>query len=214
MARKETDNQRMKDLRRKMLLDSALVVFCKRGYEGTNIEAIAKQADCSHGLVYYYFKNKNDIFKELITYCCGRGTDGASDILNSKILSLYEKALTLTQLFLDNINKDASVFYQFYFTIMLSELNTTDEELNQFIKESLQIDKEKLPYNIVKQIIIRGQEENLFIDENPDELAILYMSIIQGLSMRKLYSNSGKLPVPFVLPPAKSILRSFIKNHN
>lgn len=47
--------------KRKLILDSAIKVFADKGYHGTRISDIARQAEIAYGLVYHYFKNKEDI---------------------------------------------------------------------------------------------------------------------------------------------------------
>ena len=43
---------------RKCILDSAIKLFSKKGYEQTSIEELAKEAGIGKGTVYSYFSNK------------------------------------------------------------------------------------------------------------------------------------------------------------
>ncbi len=52
----------LKDTIKKIAIDH----FNLDGYHGTTIRTIAKEADCSLPMVYYYFKNKKDLFHEII----------------------------------------------------------------------------------------------------------------------------------------------------
>ena len=53
------------DDRRDQLAESALVTLGKLGYAKTSLREIAQHSPFSHGVVHYYFSNK----EELITYC-------------------------------------------------------------------------------------------------------------------------------------------------
>jgi TetR/AcrR family transcriptional regulator, transcriptional repressor of bet genes len=53
------------DDRRDQLAESALVTLGKLGYAKTSLREIAQHSPYSHGVVHYYFSNK----EELITYC-------------------------------------------------------------------------------------------------------------------------------------------------
>jgi TetR/AcrR family transcriptional repressor of bet genes len=53
------------DNRRDQLAESALVTLGERGYAKTSLREIAQHSPFSHGVVHYYFSNK----EELITYC-------------------------------------------------------------------------------------------------------------------------------------------------
>lgn len=48
------------------ILDVAMQVFSTHGYEGSSIRAIAKAADISIGGVYLYFRNKEELYLNLI----------------------------------------------------------------------------------------------------------------------------------------------------
>ena len=48
--------------RRRQILEAALDVFAEEGFEGATTKAIAAQADVTHGLIYFYFPSKEDLF--------------------------------------------------------------------------------------------------------------------------------------------------------
>lgn len=51
---------------RQKILDAALEVFAKHGYHSSTVDAIAKTAGISKGLMYNYFKSKEDVLQELM----------------------------------------------------------------------------------------------------------------------------------------------------
>jgi AcrR family transcriptional regulator len=52
--------------RRREILQAALSCFSRRGYHETTMEEIAAAAKLSKGLIYYYFKNKQELFLALL----------------------------------------------------------------------------------------------------------------------------------------------------
>ena len=48
------------------LLESALALFAEKGYEGTSIREIIEGAGVTRPVLYYYFENKEDLFKRLV----------------------------------------------------------------------------------------------------------------------------------------------------
>lgn len=56
--------QGQKTLRK--LLDAAMVVFARRGYQAARVDDIVKLARTSHGTFYLYFSNKEDLLRALI----------------------------------------------------------------------------------------------------------------------------------------------------
>jgi AcrR family transcriptional regulator len=51
---------------RESILGAALKVFTRRGYYGTTMADIAREARVSYGLAYHYFRSKDALFAELV----------------------------------------------------------------------------------------------------------------------------------------------------
>lgn len=45
---------------------TAVKLFSEKGFYGTSIRDIAKAANCSLPMLYYYYNNKNDLFEEIV----------------------------------------------------------------------------------------------------------------------------------------------------
>ena len=55
-----------RELRKQNILDSALSVFKNKGFEGSTMDEIAKDADFGKATLYYYFNSKEEIFVEIL----------------------------------------------------------------------------------------------------------------------------------------------------
>lgn len=55
--------QEKKDAKRKHILDTALLVFADKGFYATSIQDICRAANVSVGSIYFYFKNKEEIYE-------------------------------------------------------------------------------------------------------------------------------------------------------
>jgi AcrR family transcriptional regulator len=53
-------------LTRARLIESALEVFCDRGYEAATVDDISRAAKLSKGAFYFHFSTKEDVFLELL----------------------------------------------------------------------------------------------------------------------------------------------------
>lgn len=51
---------------RQQILDAAQQVFAAKGFEGASIKDLAKAAKISPGLLYWYFRDKTDLFTSLL----------------------------------------------------------------------------------------------------------------------------------------------------
>jgi AcrR family transcriptional regulator len=58
--------QRRKEDRPQEITDAALAAFAENGYAGTRVDEVAKRAGVSKGLLYLYFKTKEELFKAVI----------------------------------------------------------------------------------------------------------------------------------------------------
>ncbi len=56
---------------RDRLLDVALQLFAKKGFEATSVREIASAAEVTKPTLYYYFKSKEGLYLELVGRLCG-----------------------------------------------------------------------------------------------------------------------------------------------
>ncbi len=57
------------DDRRTSIINAALGVFSKYGYKKSSMNEIAEEAGISKSLLFYYFKNKKELYLYLLKYC-------------------------------------------------------------------------------------------------------------------------------------------------
>jgi TetR/AcrR family transcriptional regulator, fatty acid metabolism regulator protein len=53
--------------RRRQILDAAIRVFAHQGFHSTRVADIADEAGVAYGLVYHYFKSKDEVLNELFS---------------------------------------------------------------------------------------------------------------------------------------------------
>jgi len=66
MPRTKEQFEEIRKTSRQKILDAALEVFAKQGYNSATVDAIAKTAGISKGLMYNYFKSKDEVLNELM----------------------------------------------------------------------------------------------------------------------------------------------------
>lgn len=60
---------------RQRILDAALCEFSARGYEGASLNAVWAEKGISKGIIYHYFKDKDEIYLLCVETCFGVLTD-------------------------------------------------------------------------------------------------------------------------------------------
>ena len=58
--------RRRKEERPQEITDAALAAFAEKGYAATRVDEVARRAGVSKGLVYLYFKTKEEMFKAVV----------------------------------------------------------------------------------------------------------------------------------------------------
>ncbi len=76
-------NSRIRDQRRRQLLDAALGAFVESGYAAARTEDIARRAGIARGLVHYYFADKESLFRAVCEEVAGRTVASAREALLS-----------------------------------------------------------------------------------------------------------------------------------
>ena len=62
---RENQRQDLKEERRREILEAALHVFAKRGFDKATVDEVAERAGLSKGAIYLYYKNKDALFFSL-----------------------------------------------------------------------------------------------------------------------------------------------------
>ncbi|MCF8219278.1 MAG: TetR/AcrR family transcriptional regulator [Bacteroidales bacterium] len=66
MPKTEQQFKKIRDNRKEEIIDVALQLFATEGYHSTSIAKIAKKAEISKGLVYNYFKSKEELLIKVV----------------------------------------------------------------------------------------------------------------------------------------------------
>ncbi|MCL2587944.1 MAG: TetR/AcrR family transcriptional regulator [Oscillospiraceae bacterium] len=65
MARSKEQGERMREATREKILEAATILFAEKGLAGTSTKDIAQKAGVSVGLMYHYYKTKDDMFRAI-----------------------------------------------------------------------------------------------------------------------------------------------------
>ncbi len=102
---------------RQRLLAAATDLFTQRGYAATTVREIVGAAGVTKPVLYYYFRNKEGIYLELMRQAFARlddliaGSSGDRGSATQKLLRLCDRTYTL---FMENV-KVARVMYSIYY---------------------------------------------------------------------------------------------------
>jgi AcrR family transcriptional regulator len=65
MLRTLTDRSTSQEDKRRLILDAAVRVFARKGYHASRVGDIAEEAGVAHGLLYHYFRSKEELLETI-----------------------------------------------------------------------------------------------------------------------------------------------------
>ena len=192
MPKSKQQLSKLKEERRIDIINAALKVFCKNGYDGTTINDIVKKAKCSHGLFYHYFENKKAIFNAVMESRGKNMMDFLDEVLENDddYVSKLKKLTTYT---FENMKNDEVFAYRYYFFVSTVFAKAESGELPPKCNKT---PPHLRMFSFFEQGILRGDFKN---DYEPNDCAKLYNSIIQGSTLNFIlcpreFKNSFKFP--------------------
>jgi TetR/AcrR family transcriptional regulator len=203
MARNQVQNEKMREERREQILSGALRLFATKGLFATRIKDIAKEVGMAQGLVYHYFKSKDEVYVELIR--------NALEKLNMAVLMLeemplppHEKIKTAVEQLLKTIESSDDFSQTCRLIAHATNSTAIPEDARNLIEENRDI-----PYRKISMIMAAGQKEGTIRDADPNDLAVVFWTSINGLAIYKA-TRQG----PVKMPDASIIINMFTKENN
>lgn len=198
MPRNKEINERIKEDRRQQILSNALMLFTKKGLAATKITDIASSCDFSQGLVYHYYKSKEEIYTELIRSGFARMNEACRWLLEQPLSPKEKIEFAIRELLkLLEQNEDAS---RYHFLIAQA---TASEAIPEEAKEIIRKEN-TFPYEAIAAIIAEGQEIGLIKKYDARELAMAFWTSIHGLAIYKAVHGSA-----FKAPDARILAGMF-----
>ncbi|NMA82911.1 MAG: TetR/AcrR family transcriptional regulator [Epulopiscium sp.] len=97
MARSPEKNALVRETRKKQILNAVLTVYIRSGFHGTDMDAVAEEAQLAKGLIYYYYRTKKELFAELYTWMFNEAYSFSTTLLeNAKGLNPIEQLMYYT----------------------------------------------------------------------------------------------------------------------
>jgi Bacterial regulatory proteins, tetR family. len=102
------DNMDLKEKRRMEIIQAAMRVFSKNGFERTKMEAIAAEAGIGKGTIYEYFSSKKQLFEEMIDLNLDKYRENLYKIVKDE-QSFYQKLHSLCRYHADFLNQHLDI---------------------------------------------------------------------------------------------------------
>src|SRR5690625_1359024 len=135
------NKQKKTELTREVIMDVARELLVEKGYVHVSMMQIANEINCSHGAIYYHFKNKAELFYALVEDHFLK----LEHKMNETMKEPKENAVKLRKLLLGFIQ--FGLDYQSHYEIMFL---IKDEEVLHFLKKSPSKTYQKFARNVAE----------------------------------------------------------------
>jgi AcrR family transcriptional regulator len=133
--------------KRQLILETSIRVFAEKGYHDTRISDIAKRAEIAYGLVYHYFKNKEEILDTIFLERWGEFI-AAVRVIAEGDRTVEDKLVAVAEVILSARQHDPE-----WVKILISEIQRSQRMLD---RERLEIVAEL--FQLIARTLRDGQE--------------------------------------------------------
>lgn len=167
------------------LLSIALDLFSERDYASVTIKDISKGADVNAALIYYYFKNKEDLFRSSIEHAILLALENYG-----RLKSQHSNPVDLINYWFEN-NEEMAVSFRKLVKIMLDYSNSqirlasVEGLIRHFYREEI---------SILSDSVRRGISTGLFAPVDPEDVARFASVHLDGIMVASMIRPDFDLP--------------------
>ena len=176
----------IKDQRREQILDVALVVFARQGFEATKVSDLATAASMSQGLLYRYFPSKEAVYCALLE----RAMVGARNLVEQALArpdSAWDRLHWLCEAMLEGVRERPE------YVALLSRASSTSAP--EQAQETLARNGSATFKSLVR-LLAEGQAVGQIAPDDPAELVRAFTALIQGLALGQTQSQRNIQHIP------------------
>jgi TetR/AcrR family transcriptional regulator, fatty acid metabolism regulator protein len=137
--------------RRRQILDAAVRVFARRGFNGCRVSDIADEAGVAYGLVYHYFRSKDEVLDTIFLERWNVMLDVIREI-DGQDLGPREKLAAITGFIVDSYRHDPDLM-----KVIIVEVTRAANSFGH-----THVDKIREAYVQIAAIVERAQERGAF----------------------------------------------------
>ena len=181
MPRSKEQFKEMREKTRALILEKALYLFANKGFHGTSVSDIAKEAGISKGLAYNYFDSKDAILQAIMDNALAAGLEvmNVSSITDDPFEQLK---LMLNNTF-DHVQQNDNYWRMFTALMLQPQLsNVIETMVHEFGRKAM-----KDTIKIFKKMKMKNaEEEALILDGIMDGIILHYLFFKEEYPIKKV----------------------------
>ncbi|MGW5877501.1 TetR/AcrR family transcriptional regulator [Nocardiopsis terrae] len=182
----------MRAATRERVRSAAVRLFARHGYAAVNMRRIATEAGISTGSIYRHFATKEELFGDLVTAAAAGLRATAERFRDSR--TPVESLREFTGEFLADLRGEGD-FVDFFLLMhqAFTQGASAGPEAPPSVRELVERNTELLRATV--RLISLGQEQGTLRPGPPEELAICFFAVFDGLvTMRSALGEEGTVP--------------------
>jgi TetR/AcrR family fatty acid metabolism transcriptional regulator len=148
--------------KRRLILDAGVRVFARRGFHHCRVSDVADEAGVAYGLVYHYFRSKDEILTTLFLERWQVMLDAIAEI-DARDLPAREKLYAVASFIVDSYRHDPDLM-----KVIIVEVTRAANSFG-----ALHLDKIREAYEAIAAIVEKAREEGSFKPGIPAEFAAM-----------------------------------------
>jgi TetR/AcrR family transcriptional regulator, fatty acid metabolism regulator protein len=162
-------NEKLVAGKRRLILDAAVRVFARRGFNQCRVSDIADEARVAYGLVYHYFRSKDEVLDTLFLERWNVMLDVIRE-LDGQELAARDKLYAISSFIVDSYRHDPELM-----KVIIVEVTRAANSFGQ-----THLDKIREAYDLIAGIVERAQAEGAFKDTvTPRFAAMAFYGVIE-----------------------------------
>ena len=155
--------------------------FARYGFSKVTMEEIAADVELGKASLYYYFPSKEEVFKAVIA------------LEQNELKGRFEQLLRKQEAAADKLREYVTLRMKFFRDLInLGTLSVHSYMGTKSVFKKLFQDFEKVELTLIKKIIDEGVQRHEFVSFTADDIARVFLHILQGLRCRILRSANGR----------------------
>ncbi len=167
--RQDAPRSRLAVEKRRLILDAAVRVFARQGFNQCRVSDIADEAGVAYGLVYHYFRSKDEVLDTLFLERWNIMLDVIRD-LDGQDLAARDKLYAIASFIVDSYRHDPELM-----KVIIVEVTRAANSFGQ-----THLHKITEAYELIAGIVARAQADGVFKDTvTPRFAAMAFYGVIE-----------------------------------
>jgi len=151
------------------IISEARELFSKKGFDATTTDDIAKACSVNKAMIYYYFKNKSELYTEVMS--------GLFDAMYTEINEARKVCISITDELETFIKTYTEYAYKhpYFPALLLRELSDSGAHLPEMMFTSM-----RKVFILLSEILQKGEKEDVFVPSIP---MIVHFMIIGSINL-------------------------------